>query len=322
MRKRSMLLAAGACLATLTLTVGSAVADPVGPPQFRDLAGTGADGPENLMNALSEIITIGGTKVIASYNSTGTPTISTKSTPACTNIPRPNSGGQGVNVLTGLAPPAGFPAGCTQFARQVTNDSASRPGQNLTYIPYATDALSFVIRDGSPLPRTLSTAQLFDIYDCDIPGIIPQLGAFGAGTRRLFLTSIGHVDSANFTTLHPCVVDGVPENRGIQLTNSGNIAPHSVAQYISQKNNVVPDSTGRTLLGSINGISPVVVNNSVAIPREIYNVVPNSLIGTEPTNTVFQGPGSRVCAETATIQKFGFGTNPSCGSTIIQTPPN
>lgn len=321
MRKRSMLLAAGACLATLTLTVGSAVADPIGPPPFRELAGTGADGPENLMNALSEVITIGGTKVIGSYFSSGSPTISTKSTPACTNIPRPNSGGQGVNALNGIAPPAGFPVGCAQFARQVTDDRASRAGQNLTYIPYARDALAYVIRDDSPLPQNLTFANLFSIYNCEVPGIRPLLGPSGAGTRRLFLTTIGHIDSPNFTTLHPCVVDGVPENRGNQLITSGDIAPHSVAQYLSQKNDIVPDSTGRTVLASINGITPFVQNAGSAIPREIYNVVPNSLVGTEPTNTVFVGPGSRVCAETATIQRFGFGTHSNCGSQLV-TPPN
>lgn len=319
MRKRSLLLAAGACLATLTLTVGSAVADPSGPPTFRALAGGGADGPENLMNALSDIITIGGTKVIGSYNVSGSAQITTKdpaTNPACT-ITRPNNGGAGITALVN-SQAAGN--GCLQFARQVTNDSASRPGTNLTYIPYASDALSFVIRDNSPLPRTLSVAQLFSIYNCEIAGINPLLGSFGAGTRRLFLTSIGHTDSANFTTLHPCVTDGVPENRGVQLTQAGHIAPHSVAQFLSQSNGVTPDSTGRTKLGLINGISAAIVNNSATIPREIFTVVPNSLVATEPTNTVFVGPNSRVCQNAATIQRFSFGTHPNCGSTAITTP--
>ncbi len=319
MRKRSLLLVAGACLAALSLTVGSAVADPTGPPTFRALAGGGADGPENMMNALSEIITIGGTKVIGSYNVTGPSPITTKdpaTTPGCT-IPRPTNGGSGINALI-ASRNAGN--GCLQFARQVTNDSADRPGTNLTYIPYARDALSFVIRTGSPLPQSLTVANLFSIYNCDVAGINPLLGSFGAGTRRLFLTSIGHTDSANFTTLHTCVTDGVPENRGIQLINANQIAPHSVAQYLSQKNNVSPDSTGRTLLGLINGISAPIVNNAVTIPRDIYTVVPNTFVGTEPTNTVFVGPGSRVCQNAATIQRFSFGTHPDCGSTAITTP--
>ncbi|MGH3786632.1 MAG: hypothetical protein ACRDRG_08785 [Pseudonocardiaceae bacterium] len=321
MRKRSLLLAAGACLATLTLAVGSAVADPTGAPTFRALAGGGADGPENLMNELSNIITVNGTKVIGSYNVSGSAQITTKAPPANCTINRPGNGGAGIAALVTSQTNGD---GCLQFARQVTNDSASRPGTNLTYIPYASDALSFVIRDDSPLTRSLTVADLFKIYDCDpeFAGINPLLGSFGAGTRRLFLTSIGHTDTSNFTTLNPCVTDGVPENRGIQLTQPGHIAPHSVAQFQSQKNGVTPDSTGRTILGSINGISATVVNNSSTIPREIFTVVPNSLVGTQPTNTVFVGSGSQVCQNSATIQKYGFGTHPNCGSTSIQTPPN
>lgn len=326
MRKRSLFLVVGACLAAFSLTVTSAVADPQPPftpqsPQFRALAGGGADGPVGVMNALADLVTIGGVKQIASYDHNGSANITTKdpaTNPACT-IPRPANGGQGINALI-ASQTAGD--GCLQFARQVTDDSASRPGANLTYIPYARDALAFVIRDDSSLPRNLSVAELFALFNCDIPGFNPLLGSFGAGTRRLFLTSIGHTDTANFTTLHPCVTDGVQENRGNQLVNANQIAPHSVAQYLSQKNAVNPDSTGRAQLGRINGISAAIVNNAVTIPRDVFTVVPNSLVNTQPTQTVFQTNGSLICQNSATIQQFSFGTHPNCGSTAITTPPN
>lgn len=322
MRKRSFFLAVGACLATLTLTVGSAVADPSGPPQFRELAGTGADGPQGVMNGLSQAITIGGTKVIGSYDAVGSAQITTKDpavNPNCT-INRPGSGGAGINALV-ASQTAGD--GCLQFARQVTNDSASRAGQNLTYIPYAVDALAYVIRDDSTLLRNLSIPQLTAIYNCQLPGVKPLLGPFGAGTRRFFLQQLGFTDAANFVTQpnHTCIQDGVSENRGIVLTDPGHIAPHSIAQYLSQANAIVPDVRGRTLLGSINGINPSVLNNSSAMLRDVYNVVPTGQIGPgTTTNTVFVGPGSSVCTNPETIRRFGFNTNANCGSTLIQTP--
>ena len=321
MRKRNLFLAAGACLATLTLTVGSAVADPIGPPTFRQLAGTGADGPQGLMNGMSDAITIGGTKVIASYDAVGSAQITTKDpavNPNCT-INRPNSGGAGINALV-ASQQAGN--GCLQFASAVTDDSASRTGQNLTYIPYAVDAVAYAIRNDSTLSKRLTVAQLTTVYNCAAgPAYKPLLGPFGSGTRRFFLQQLGFTDAANFTSQpgHTCIQQ-VSDNRGIELTDPAHIAPHSIAQYLSQTNGVVPDVRGRAILGAINGISPAVLNNSSTMVRDIFNVVPTGQVGVAPTSTVFVGPNSPVCTNTETIKRFGFNTNPNCGSTAIQTP--
>ena len=59
MRKRSLLLAAGVCMATLTLTIGTAMADPNGTPTFRQLAGVGAETTQGVMNALSDKVSNG-----------------------------------------------------------------------------------------------------------------------------------------------------------------------------------------------------------------------------------------------------------------------
>lgn len=331
MRKRSLLLVAGACLAALSLTVTSAVADPQLPftsssPQYRALAGGGADGPTNVMNALADLVTVGGTKVIASYDHNGLSPITTKDPathPSNCTIPRPGNGGQ---AITALINSRNAGNGCLQFARQVTDDSRDRTGANLTYIPYARDALSFAIRtDNNILERTLSVDDLRRIFDCDpaFAGVTGVLGAFDAGTRKLFLRSIGLPDSPTFASTRPCIRENQPENRGIQLTGRNDIAPHSVAQFLAQKNGVNPDSTGRTVLGMIDGVSASIVNNSVTIPRDIFNVVPNSQVGTEPTRTVFQTTPtntSLICQNSETIQRFGFGTHPNCGSTAITTP--
>lgn len=327
MRKRSLLLTTGVCLATLTLTVDSAGADPTGAPQFRQLAGVGAETTQGVMNALSDIIKDGsGTKIIASYNNAGSATITTKeSPPANCTINRPNQGGAGTDALVKSLQAND---GCVQFARVVTNDSANRPGAGLTYIPFAVDALTYAIRSDSNIPRNLSLAELTDIYNCKVPGIKPLLGVFGAGNRTFFLKKLGLTDSADFVTQpgHQCVKDtdanGNPllANDGTLLTDPQQIVTYSAGPYLAQVNKVVPDKHGKAILGSINGISPAVLNNSSVMSRDVYNVVPTGQLNVAPTSTVFVGPNSEICKNIETIQRQGFNTNPKCGDTTIKTP--
>lgn len=328
MRKRSFVLAAGACLATAALTVGTAVADPSGPPPFRPLAGTGAQTTQGVMNGMSEVIKdAGGNKIIASYDNAGSAQITTKDpavNPNCT-INRPNQGGAGINALV-----ASLQAnnGCLQFARAVTNDSASRAGQGLTYIPFAVDALTYAVRDDSLIPRDLSIADLTAIYNCQVPGIKPLLGTFGAGNRTFFLQKLGLTDSADFVQKpgHTCVkdtdVNGNPllANNGTLLTDPAQIVTYSSNEWVAQVDGVVPDLHGKTLLGSVNGISPVLLNNDSVMSRDVYNVVPTSQLGVAPTSTVFVGPNSAVCSNAATIKRYGFNVNPKCGDTTVKTP--
>ncbi|HEX6360857.1 hypothetical protein [Actinophytocola sp.] len=328
MRKRRFVLAVGALLAAAGLTTGTAGADPTGTPQYRGLAGVGSDTTEHVMNGLSEVVTINGTKVIGSYDASGSATITTKdpaTTPGCT-INRPSGSGNGVNALI-ASQQAGN--GCVQFARSSSNSSASFPGAGLTYVPFATDAVSYAVRSDSAISKRLTIAQLQTIYNCAAgANYLPLLPQFGSGTRQFFLRELGFTDSADFTTqpAHNCVkqVDatGAPllENTGTLLTDPKHIAPYSIAQYLSQINVVVPDVHGKTILGQINGVAPAVLNTSSTMDRAVYNVIPTAQEGNAPYSTVFVGPGSLVCTNADTIKRYGFGTNPDCGSTAIRTP--
>lgn len=327
MRKRNLFLAAGVCLATFTLTVSSAMADPVGPPQFRELAGVGAETTQGLLNALSDIIkNANGTKIIASYNNGPPGTITTKAAPANCTITRPNQGGAGTDALV-KSLEAGD--GCVQFARVVTDDSASRAGKGLTYIPMAVDALTYAIRSDSNIPRNLSIAELRAIYNCDVAGIKPLLGPFGAGNRTLFLKTLGITDKPDlvqdpeFNCIKDTDANGNPllANDGTLLTDPQHIVTYSTAPYLAQVNKVIPDKHGKAVLGSIDGISPAVLNNSSVISRDVYNVVPTNQIGAgTTTNKVFVGSTSEVCKNAGTITRQGFNTNPKCGDTTIKTP--
>ena len=276
MRKRSLLLAAGACLATFTLIVGTAGTAVADPPSgtFRLLAGVGSDTTERVMNGLAGDtstfagITIGGTKVIASYDASPAGNIQTKAT-GCT-FPRPSGSGNGV---TRLVTERNAVSGCLQFARSSANDSGSRNGQHLTYIPFAVDAVAYAVRNDSAVSRRLSKDTLKKIYNCELTpaqaaNFKPLLPQSGSGTRRFFLTLLGLEDVPNYTTLHPCVSDKdannnpLLENSGKLLSDPKHLVPYSDAVWISQTARtpgVDPDD-GKTYLGNIDGTNSLTPN--------------------------------------------------------------
>ncbi|HET9256396.1 MAG TPA: hypothetical protein VFO16_14515 [Pseudonocardiaceae bacterium] len=270
MRKRKFLLAAGACLATLCLAVGSAQADPNGPPQFRALAVVGAETTQGLFNALSDIIKDGsGTKIIASYDNAPPGNITTKdpaTNPACT-IVRPNQGGAGTTALVNSLA-AGD--GCVDAARVVTDDHATRP-PGLTYVPLATDTLTYATRGDSTVSRKLTLAQLTAIYNCQVPSIQPLIGVFGAGNRTFFLQRLGITDAADLVSQpgHTCIKDtdstGAPflANDGRLITAPNQLVTYSSAPYLAQVNNVIPDKHGTAVLASIDGKSPQLPNTAL-----------------------------------------------------------
>lgn len=362
MRKRNILLAAGACLAALALTVGTAVADPTVPTPAgpRQLAGTGSDTTERVLNGLAGDtpafagIKLDGTnKTVASYDASGSANITTKGangSAPCT-FTRPSGSSAGVNKLN-VERTAGN--GCLQYARSSTNDSASRAGQSLTYVPFAVDAVTYSTLDTSNTSRNLSITTLRSLYDCSASAgtlanfrvLLPQ---FNSGTRRFWLNNVLNVaggDSATYAgngvvgSAHPCVFDqigGVPilENNGKLLSDPKEIIPYSTGVWLSQvaKTPGVDDDHGTTLLGNPNGnLNPtpaapsLQLNTAAPGARDVYNVVPNRLIdpaGSSPAQTatkqVFVGGSSQVCQNSTVIRRFGFAPHPNCGSTSIQT---
>ena len=346
-------MVAGACMASLSLAVGTALADPPA-NTFRNLAGTGSDTTQGVMNALGNGITgfpgiqIGGVNQIASYDAVGASPIVTKDpnvNPNCSLSPRPINSGQGVSLLVAQRT---APNHCLQFARSSTDDSGSRSGSHLTYIPFATDAVGYaILQTGSP-SRNLSVALLKAIYTCDstqvnIANFKPLLPASGSGTRKFFLQNIlGLTDVPNFTTTNSCVSDIQPGTTSTPLEeNSGNrlaadttanpdakkqLVPYSISQWIAQTTGNVQDVHGKTLLGNIEGTPSIEINNAATGTRPVYNVVPNVLAAdtTSNTNKVFAGGNDashpeRICSHPDVIQKQGFLTRNDCGSTALKT---
>jgi hypothetical protein len=337
MRKRSLFLVVGASLATLALTVGSAVADPTAPTGPRDLAGTGSDTTQGVMDALSNVVTISGNKVIASYDVTGANPITTKGTAGsapCT-FNRPVGSGAGTDALHNSLV-AGD--GCLQFARSSNNDSASRSGQGLTYVPFATDGIAYAQLGSSNNSRSLSKALLQKIFTCDsttTTNFHPYLPQSNSGTRKFFMET--YLGVPNPEPPASCIKE-VDKNGNLLVENTGNllvndpklIVPYSISSYIAQLNKAPgglgQDVHGNAVLGSIDGVSPTLLNTSSGAGRAVYNVIPTNQVGTgSETDQVFDSNTSPpttalICQNQATITGMGFATNPNCGSTAIQTP--
>jgi ABC-type phosphate transport system substrate-binding protein len=269
MRKRKLLLAAGACLATLSLSVGPALADPATTP--RNLNGTGSDTTQGVMNALSKVVAINNVPQIASWDAaTASGQTFNTGKSGCSSVPRPSGSNNGIIALVN---DRNAGTHCLQFARSSTDNHTSHAGDHLTYIPFATDAVSYATTETSQINRNLSVGTLAKIYNCDasIPAntFEPLLPQFGSGTRKFFLENVLHVsggDVSTYTTDHPCVKDslnGVPllENTGNLLQDDKQIEPYAISSWIAQTTKNVPDAHGFTILGNVAGVASLTPNN-------------------------------------------------------------
>ncbi|WP_210593899.1 hypothetical protein [Streptomyces sp. GESEQ-35] len=299
------------------LAAPAAYADPTPVTDLRQLAGGGSDTTQDVVNGLGEVVTNANGKIVASWNATGSSTITTKSTAACTNIARPNGSSAGIDALRAAVDNT---TGCFDFARS-SRGPVDTSTTDLTWIKYAKDAVTWGKPSTSGLRDNLTTAELKSIYECnttslDGVALTPILPQANSGTRQFFLQSI------NVTTPGSCVQQGVQENDGTVLDSAGDIVPFSVAQYIAQENLVVEPRLGDAVLGSINGVAPRTggaLNVSFPLARDVYNVVPTSKLTDATVSQTFVGSGSKVCAAEDVITTYGFGSlETECGAQAFQ----
>ncbi|MCX5392789.1 substrate-binding domain-containing protein [Streptomyces sp. NBC_00094] len=312
----------GAALGVAALGLGVALApaaqaDPNPITQYRTLAGVGSDTTQDVLNGLGDVVKNAlGQKIIASWNATGTATIKTKATGCVIN--RPNGSSAGIDALRNAVDTN---SGCLDFARS-SRGPADLTSTDLTWIPFAKDAVSWVKRSDSALPSDLTAAQLKDVYECNLTSLngvalTPILPQTNSGTRQFFLSSIG------VTAPGACVQQGVQENDGTVLDTAGDIAPYSVAQYTAQEKAVVTDRRGAAVLGSVGTIAPrnadKTLNLSFPFTRDVYNVVPTAKLTNATIAATFVGSSSKVCAAGTTIAAYGFGTlGTACGATTVK----
>jgi hypothetical protein len=368
LNKTKLRLGVVAACAVVAVGLGAAapaIADPTPAGTIKPLVGVGSDTTENVVNGLGTVVTN-----IGSYDATGSATIQTRTGGPFFN--RPNGSGNGQKALSASINLSGtrtWPAtggvditGQIDFARSSSAPSGSFVGTDLTFIPFARDAVSFAVNAASDFPRdvalgaasqdTISPAPftLRNIYRGTVTNyadanfntvtIRPLLPQAGSGTRSFWIAQLGLTEA--LITAGGVATDlgnTVQEHNGTFVTGAGDLVPFSVAQYIQQGNyaslpTTVVERRGNIQLGSIGSNKPyqpsttaqggLEINPSFPVNRLVFNVVSTArLTGTSAADVQLQQAfvttptrTADVCAASATIAKYGFGTIGSlCGNT-------
>ncbi|WP_300592668.1 hypothetical protein [Microbacterium sp.] len=156
---RRGVIAAAAAVAVAGTSFGlaaPAMADPIGSPVYRDLAGGGSDTIQDVMNGLGAVVTDGsGTLLIGSYDATGSATIKTKSTGA--TFTRPDGSGDGFTAFKAAKTSTAY-KGTTlsptdlQFSRSSSGPSNTTPTGTYVYVPLALDAVDYATAPSTAVP--------------------------------------------------------------------------------------------------------------------------------------------------------------------------
>ena len=356
LKKNKLRLGAVSCLALAGIAFGtvSASADPAA-GVYKPLVGVGSDTIQDVMNGLATVI-----PSIGSYDAQGTATIQT--TASGPSFKRPDGSGAGQQALSAAADTTGGHlwngvniVGQVDFARSSSGPDSALPGTDLTFIPFAKDAVTFAVNSSSDFPRDIAVGNasqdsaaikpftLRNIYRCavttfpdafgDPVTITPLLPQSGSGTRKFFLATIG----LNETQVAGCATDtvgGAPvqEHDGNLIRGIGAIVPFSVAQYLSQSNyktlpTAVDERRGVIDLGRISSVKPIVLSNGVnvlntsfPITRSVYTVVQTSRLAEPAIAAAFVGSTSSVCSNSTIIRNYGFAplTGTACGTTTAK----
>lgn len=326
-------------------------------------AAVGSDTSQDVMEGLSAILKdSNGNPLISNYKATAVGrTITTRSADADCTFTVPRNSGEGRDALSaalrgasyagsGTTTPVTSPdmTGCVNIARSSSggNPTTSPGVGKMTYIPFATDSVTYATLTGSSLPHKLNVNTLKALYSANgtpgssaCSGFSPLLPASGSGTRSFFATLLGLTDTATFGTSGSwgtCVSDtdasgtSIQEHDGRFLTNNKQVIPFSTAQFLAQQSSTITDIRGRASLGSIdfgasgtaNAISPVTLQTTFGTgTRPLYNVVSTDAITTGTSSysqrlvDALVGSSSQICAATSTIQQYGLAPNSTCGST-------
>jgi ABC-type phosphate transport system substrate-binding protein len=283
-----------ASLAVVATSALSAQADAPFTPDADDVVLVGSDTTELLLNDLANLYngrTPTPTRRLASWDATGSATITPRAGAA--SITRPNGSGAGVAELckTGTA---------VDSARSSSGPATPAPCADLKYLKYAEDHLRWMANTGVTGVTSLTDAQLKGIYNCTITNwsqvggpnatIVPLIPQINSGTRKTWAAMVG----ISSTTLPSCVSD-----------QNGTVQEHDAAPVRATANSIAPVSEGRyglltaaqksgTFLGTIPAADQSKYN------RNLYQVV--------------KAPGGVVPAYLADL--FGDGTGLSSTGTI------
>jgi ABC-type phosphate transport system substrate-binding protein len=313
----------GATLVALAgIGAGTALADPPSGvvPASTDIVGVGSDTTASPFNVLShDYNATNPVSKLWSWDEFGNLLITTKANdPACT-MQRPNGSDAGIAALNKNTREANGNF-CIDFARSAHAPKAVVAGTNGpdAFAVLAGDAITWSSPEGSgvnsPVPFTLTLAQLASIYACRVTNwdqvggfnapIVPVLPQAGSETRATFLAALGGGPSYPLVP-GACVVNGangtgiIEENTGLGTANVAqfdprgvpavdDIFPYSIGDYIAQGTN--EGSYNGTAIG---GHATPYFGRGVLV---IHDTTDNSGIVRSPTLTVNGSPYSYATA--------------------------
>ena len=317
------------------------------------LVATGSDTTQDVMEGLSGVVKdANGNPLLSNYKATAIGrTINTRTGNANCSFTVPKNSGEGTDALSAAmrgATFAGSPAvvggavvtsanmtNCVNVARTSSgNNPTTSPGiGTITYVPFATDSVTYATQAASGIPHSLNKADLVAIYTANTGSCIfePLIPAPGSGTRSFWAKFLGLTDTFGTGGWGTCVKDTigtvqVQEHDGRALTNGNQLVPISVAQFIAQTSGTISDLRGNASLGAIDftsansgvqaAVSPILLqSNYSTATRTVYNAVPTAALATAPTSTVFSGSTSLICSNSLTISQYGFAPISTCGAT-------
>ncbi len=309
------------------LTATPASADPVGTPAGGDraLVGVGSDTTQNVLNALSEVVTIGGVKQIASWDAVGTGTFQTRTGNAACTYTRAEANGStnGRSRLLESLTAANARSGCLDFSRSSSARGTFTSTPSMTWVPFATDTFSYVVRSDGGVPRNLTLAEMQGIFKCqNTPDIYPVLPQTGSGTRSFWLTTMGITEAQITAGTYPCLTGAgttasraYPQEHDARTLKVDEIYPFSVGLWNTQAAGINADNRGNSVVGQVAGVMAQAPTANFSITRPVFNIIPTANVGVAPWSTVFVGAGSLVCAQSQVIVNQGFSPRADCGDT-------
>lgn len=317
----------------------------------RPYAAVGSDTTQDVWNGLTNS---GPLKTVASYDAFGQPANITLETG--TVLSRPAGSGAGVKALSAAHNDANhvykdsagnaFTLGPADISIARSSSSPSVAGNDLTFLPFARDAVSVAYVDSTGTTSLdLTTEQIKNIFTCtagagvsiDTAGkpvfngltLTPKLPQAGSGTRSFFLKAAGITVS---TSCIPAANQTFAENSGTALVGEGDIIPFSAAQWIAQKNGATPNTTSAVQhiadIDSLKAVDPAstgaslkpgtLFGNPGLVPasavgtfaRDTYNVVPTAIqTSTSGRDAILRNTVTSLLKTTSSksiISKFGF----------------
>lgn len=225
---------------------------------------------------------------------------------------RPQGTGEGLTAFEAAVTTASKSNLCIDFARAASSRASTDPPagpHGILYVQLASDAETYATNTKTNAPKSLTPAQLVQIYSCtatrwdQVGGtshavIHPLLPPVSSGVAKFWLKALGNITAGN------CVNRGVSapqQNQGTTAAfkgaNARNVlVPYSVGKYIAQvhhsaacgskpgkgQNEFGCDEHGKLVLGPVSGVAPTVTKNKVtsintkfpaAFQRALYDVV-------------------------------------------------